>query len=82
MEIAYFTREGERRKGYATATARGLVDIARTNLPDVVIEAFMLPERNASTAIHEKLGFEYVGTAHDADAGLVWRCRASPAASP
>lgn len=75
VEIAYFTLEGLAGRGHATSTARGLIEIARTVAPDLVIVAFTLPEANASTRILEKLGFRHHGSSEDADAGTVWEWR-------
>jgi len=75
VEIAYFTLPEHEGRGHARATARGLVEIARATLPTVVLKAFTLPERNASTAILTKLGFRQVGIAQDPDAGTVWEWR-------
>jgi len=38
-----------------------------------VVRAHTLPERNASTAILERLGFAHVGTAEDPEEGPMWR---------
>jgi len=76
VEIAYYTLKVFEGRGYATQTATGLVAIARQTQSGVVITAFTLPEKNASTSILERLGFELFGSARDPDAGDVWEWRA------
>jgi ribosomal-protein-alanine N-acetyltransferase len=75
VEIAYYTLKVQEGQGYASKTAAGLVDIARSHDPQIKLRAFTLIEQNASTKILSKLGFRIVGTAQDADAGevLEWR---------
>lgn len=72
VEIAYYTVPTEQGRGYATATAQALLDIARRADPALRVIAHTLPEQNASTAILRKLGFTVIGMANDADAGRVW----------
>ena len=75
VEIAYFTLPELMGRGYATQTAKHLVDIARRATPEIVLKAFTLPEVNASTKILGRLGFRRIGLAQDADAGEVWEWR-------
>lgn len=75
VEIAYFTLKEHERRGYASQTAAGLVDIARHASPQVQLKAFTLMEQNASTRILQRLGFKVVGTSQDPDAGEVWEWR-------
>ncbi|HUK00786.1 MAG TPA: GNAT family N-acetyltransferase [Steroidobacteraceae bacterium] len=77
VEIAYFTLPQFEGRGYATQTARALVDIARQAKPHIILKAFTLPQANASTRILERLGFKQIGWAQDADAGAVWEWRTS-----
>ena len=81
VEIAYFTLGEFQHQGYATMTARLLVEIARSADPTLTLRAFTLPEQNASTKILARLGFALFGLAHDAEAGEVWEWRA-PAVAP
>ncbi len=71
-EIAYFTFPDFENRGFATAMARQLVDMARAAVPSIVVTAQSLPVKNFSNRILENLGFRQVGTAMDADAGEVW----------
>jgi len=72
VEIAYFTFPGYEDRGYATAMAQQLIDIARDRDPRIQIAAQTLPGINASTAILRKLGFVQVAEVQDPDAGTVW----------
>jgi ribosomal-protein-alanine N-acetyltransferase len=76
VEIAYFTLEHEQGQGYATRTARSLMELARAADPRVGLKAFTLKEENPSTRILKGLGFSIIGVAEDADAGEVWEWRA------
>ena len=80
-EIAYFTLPDFMQRGYATLTARHLIDIARRTSPQTVLRAFTLTEVNASTKILERLGFGRAGVTQDPDAGEVWEWRL-PATHP
>jgi RimJ/RimL family protein N-acetyltransferase len=73
VEIAYFTFPPFEGRGYASAMAAGLVELAESTAEIRRIRAHTLPEGNASTRILQKLGFERVGEAIDPDAGEVWR---------
>lgn len=77
VEIAYFTLPDCQGQGYAGQTAAGLMAIARAHDPSVKFKAFTLMEDNPSVRILRRLGFAFVGTAQDADAGEVWEWRAS-----
>ncbi len=74
VEIAYFTFPGHEGRGIATWMAGQLIALAKH--PEVTqITAQTLKERNASTRILEKLGFDVIGTAMDHEAGEVWEWR-------
>jgi len=72
VEIAYHTFDAFRGRGYATAMARGLIEIARLADARLLIRAQTLPGTNASVALLQKLGFEFQGTVHHAEDGDVW----------
>lgn len=72
VEIAYFTLPEFGRRGFASATAIKLVEIARNADPGVALIAKTLPEENASTRILRKCGFEFAGETTDDDVGLAW----------
>ena len=72
VEIAYFTFPGFEGRGFATAMARRLTDMALDTQPGITVAAQTLPVANASNAILRKLGFRLAGTALDDEAGDVW----------
>ena len=78
VEIAYFTYPGFEGRGYATAMARRLLELAN-GAPEVKrVIAHTLPEQNASTRILERIGMSFVGEVMDPDDGLVWRWELVP----
>jgi RimJ/RimL family protein N-acetyltransferase len=72
VEIAYFTFPDFEGRGFATAMARRLTEIALDAQPGITVAAQTLPVPNASNAILRKLGYRLVGTATDDEAGEVW----------
>lgn len=73
VEIAYHTFADLEKRGYGTAAAAELTDIALKS-PDVTaVVAHTLPERNASCRILEKNRFECLGDFEDPEDGPVWR---------
>jgi RimJ/RimL family protein N-acetyltransferase len=73
VEIAYFTFPGWEGKGFATAMATGLIDIARRTEPARPVFAHTLDLEGASTRILRKLGFACQGAVQDPEDGKVWR---------
>jgi len=73
VEIAYFTYPGFEGRGYATAMARKLVELASTSATVRRVIAHTLPETNASTRVLEKVGMTLVGEVMDPQDGRVWR---------
>lgn len=73
VEIAYFTFPDFEGKGFATAMARALVEIARAQpgIPHII--AHTLPQANASTRVLQKVGMKFVGDVIDPEDGPVWR---------
>ncbi len=71
VEIAYFTFPEQEGRGIATAMAQGLIELANKH-GVVKIKAQTLPEKNASTRILEKLGFEFSGPVIHPKDGEVW----------
>src|SRR5437899_2052201 len=61
VEIAYFTFPPFEGRGCASVMAAGLVELAEGAAEVRRVRAHTLPERNASTRILEKLGFEQIG---------------------
>lgn len=71
VEIAYFTFPEYEGRGVATLMAQSLIDLAQKH-GVVKIKAQTLPEKNASTRILEKLGFEFSGPVVHPTDGEVW----------
>jgi RimJ/RimL family protein N-acetyltransferase len=80
-EIAYHTFPDFEGRGYATAMALQLFDLAReadaaatasAGKPTAVI-AHTLREGNTSTRVLARAGFRFVGEVDDPEDGLVWR---------
>jgi [ribosomal protein S5]-alanine N-acetyltransferase len=72
VEIAYFTFPEFEGRGVATSMARELLTLAMAAGPGIIVTAQTLPQRNASTAILEKLGFKRNGMGVDPEVGEVW----------
>lgn len=73
VEIAYGIAPAYRGRGYATEAAGGLVEYASRDERVRRIRAHTLPERNASTSVLTRAGFELRGAVDDPEDGLVWR---------
>jgi len=75
IEIAYYTFPPFEGRGYASAMAKQLVEIA-FEVPEVkAVFAHTLVEENASTSILKKCGFIFDRQLTDPDDGDVWRWR-------
>ncbi len=72
VEIAYFTYPAFEGRGYATAMATKLIQLAASSPQVRQILAHTLPETNASTRVLEKANMGYVGEVVDPDDGNVW----------
>ena len=77
VEIAYFTFPEFEGCGFASAMAARLLAIARQHSSPIVVAAQILPERNASHKILEKLGFRHVETIDHPEDGRVWEWQLS-----
>ena len=73
VEIAYAVAPGFERQGYATEAARLLIAHAFAGGRVRRVRAHTLPERNASTRILEKCGFQHCGELIDPVDGPIWR---------
>lgn len=74
IEIAYYTFPPFEGRGYATAAAEAMLEIARGASGQVrCVMAYTLPERNASCRVLEKVGMRFVGEVMDIEDGRVWR---------
>lgn len=81
VEIAYGTFERLRHRGIGAAICRALVELAQKTDPSVIITARTLPEKNFSTRILERNGFQFSGTVSDPEDGEVWEWVYKPRAS-
>ena len=72
VEGAYFTFPGHEGQGIATAMARQLIDIAYAADRSLKIIAHTQPEKNAASAVLQKLGFLLLGDYEDPADGTVW----------
>lgn len=73
VEIAYGIVPNYEARGYATEAACGLLSFALNSGRVQVARAHTLPEKNASTRVLTKCGFEFVGEFDDSEDGPVWR---------
>ncbi|HJR53098.1 MAG TPA: GNAT family N-acetyltransferase [Gemmatimonadota bacterium] len=82
VEIAYYTLEELEGRGFATATASELINIARSAVPTITVAAQTLPTPNASNALLKNLGFVLQGSLIHPEDGEVWewQLKAPPAA--
>lgn len=78
VEIAYFTYPGFEGRGYATAMARKLIELASGSPAVRRIIAHTLPETNASTRVLERVGMTFAGEVTDPEDGVVWCWELSP----
>ena len=72
VEIAYTTNKPFRRKGIGTEICQLMVQLSQKTNPEIIITARTLAEKNFSTRILEKNGFEFQGVVNDEDDGEVW----------
>jgi RimJ/RimL family protein N-acetyltransferase len=80
-EVGYEIAESHRGRGLATAAAEAMLEEAFTD-PDVAaVIAHTLPERNASTRVLEKAGFEFDGEVFQ-EGRETWRFRVARPAGP
>jgi [ribosomal protein S5]-alanine N-acetyltransferase len=78
VEIAYGINPEYQGRGYATEVARALVAFALDSGQVRLVCAHTRPEKNASTRVLTKCGFEWVGEVMDPEDGLVWRWELLP----
>lgn len=81
VEIAYYTLPDAEGRGFATATAWELIQIAQRAAARIRITAQTLPVDNASNSVLKKLGFALAGTASDSEVGEVWEWQLNPQAT-
>jgi ribosomal-protein-alanine N-acetyltransferase len=71
-EIAYFTFPEFEGRGFATAMAGSLIEIARVACPDVTVVAQTAPQENVSNRILKKLGFSLTGAVSTPENEEAW----------
>ena len=81
VEIAYFTLRPFERRGYGTAMAAGLIEIADRSGLVVRVIAHTLPEANASTRILQRVGMTCAGEIEHPEDGRVWLWELRPGAA-
>lgn len=72
IEIGYEIADAYQNQGYATETARALLQRAFVFPKVRIVQAHTLPEKNASGAVLQKLGMRFVKTVDDPDDGPIW----------
>jgi ribosomal-protein-alanine N-acetyltransferase len=72
VEISYWTFSKHEGKGISTASAKELIRTALENDSNLKIVAKTAPEKNASTRILEKCGFQYNRIVQDHEIGDAW----------
>ena len=75
VEIAYYTLPELEGQGFASATVRELIRVARAAVPLIVVTAQTLPVVNASNTLLKKLGFSFQGSLLHPEDGEVWEWR-------
>ena len=72
-EVAYGIEEAYQGQGYATEALEGILGFVSTQPGVSAVHAHTLPTKNASTAVLEKCGFQFLGEVTDPEDGQVWR---------
>jgi len=72
VEIAYFTFPPMERRGYGTAMASALIEIAGESGRVRRAIAYTLPQANASTRILQRVGMLFGGEIQHPEDGTVW----------
>lgn len=73
VEIAYAVLPEHQGRGYATAAARAMVELAFRSPEVRKVLAHTLPDGVASQRVLQKSGFTHIGEVVDPEDGLVWR---------
>ena len=73
IEIGYEIAPEFRRRGYATAAARAMVDRATATGAVHAVIAHTLAEENPSTRVLRRIGFHFKAEVPDEEQGTVWR---------
>jgi RimJ/RimL family protein N-acetyltransferase len=73
VEIAYGIVPDYQGRGFATEAAAGLVELAQRSGQVRIASAHTLAQKNASTRVLAKCGFEFIAEFDDPEDGPVWR---------
>jgi len=73
VEISYGIAPGYQGQGFATETARALIEFAWASPQVRLVRAHTLPAANASTGVLRKCGLRHLGEVIDPEDGPVWR---------
>ncbi|MBI1826592.1 MAG: GNAT family N-acetyltransferase [Planctomycetes bacterium] len=73
VEMAYYTFPPFEGRGYATAAAEAMIELARRSRRVRCVFAHTLPERNASCRILEKICMNFAGEFVVPKDGRIWR---------
>ncbi|MEZ4680998.1 MAG: GNAT family N-acetyltransferase [Caldilineaceae bacterium] len=73
VEIGYEVSTEYRNLGYATAAAKAMLALAFSRPEVNAVVAHTLAEKNASTAVLQKLGMSLLGELPNAEVGKVWK---------
>ena len=72
VEASYWTFEENEGKGIASRACAALIKIARHENPHIIITAKTLPEKNPSTTVLERNGFQFSRIVQDHEIGDAW----------
>lgn len=72
VEVSYWTFEENEGKGIASQACAALINIVKQENRDVTVTAKTLPEKNASTTILERNGFQFSRIVQDHEIGDAW----------
>ena len=73
VEIGYEIASEYWNCGYATETARALIDFAFIHEPVKAVVAHTLAEENASSRVLQKVGMKFISEIDNPDDGKIWR---------
>lgn len=72
VELSYWTFSENEGKGVASQACAALIAIAKQENPEIILTAKTAPEKNASTTILERNGFQFSKIVQDDEIGDAW----------